>query len=75
MRKQITEVQNIAVKRLLSAEEVAIYTGLGRNTARKFCEEIGAVKRFGRRVLFDKKIIDQVLDQMTDAPERAHLEE
>lgn len=51
-------------KRLLSVNELSVYIGLGRNTARKFAEEIGAVKHYGKRVLFDRVVIDKALDQM-----------
>lgn len=53
-------------KRLLSADELANYIGLGRHTARKFAEEVGAVKRYGKRVLFDRVVIDKALDQMSE---------
>ena len=52
---------SISDKRLLNVDELSIYTGLGRSTARKFAESIGAVKKFGRRVMFDKSIIDESL--------------
>ncbi len=60
-REQRHELNN---KRLLDALEIAEYTGLGRNTARKFAEEAGAVKRYGRRVLFDREAIDRAIDAM-----------
>ena len=52
---------SISDKRLLNADELCIYTGLGRSTARKYAETIGAVRKFGRRVMFDKSIIDESL--------------
>lgn len=51
-------------KRMLSASELAKYVGLGQHSARRFAEEIGAVKHYGKRVLFDRVIIDKALDQM-----------
>lgn len=54
----------LSEKRLLDAAEVAEYTGLGRNTARKFAEEAGALKRYGKRVLFDRIVLDKAIDQM-----------
>lgn len=54
-------------KRLLSANEIAEYTGLGRNTARKFAEEAGAVRKYGRRVLFDRVALDKAIDRMEKA--------
>jgi hypothetical protein len=61
MNKQITK-GTIEEKRLLNIKEVCIYTGIGETNARLWMDEIGAVRRFGRRVLFDKKAIDKALD-------------
>ena len=52
----------ISEKRLLNIEEVTIYIGMGKVTSRKYMDEIGAVRKFGRRVLFDKTVIDKALD-------------
>ncbi len=54
----------LSEKRLLDAAEIAEYTGLGRNTARKFAEEAGALKRYGKRVLFDRLALDRAIDRM-----------
>lgn len=53
----------IAEKRLLNIKEVSAYIGLGTVRAREYMDEIGAVKKFGRRVLFDKTIIDKAIDE------------
>lgn len=50
--------------RLLSDDGVCEYLNLGKSAARAFCEEIGAVVRFGRRRLNDKQIIDKHIDEM-----------
>ncbi len=55
---------DIEAARLLSLPAAAAYLGIGRNNARSFCEEIGAVRRIGSRVLFDKQAIDKALDDM-----------
>ena len=34
----------------------------GRTRAREYMDKIGATRRFGKRVLFDKKVIDAALD-------------
>ena len=52
----------ISEKRLLNLEEVTIYIGMGKVTSRKYMDEIGAVRKFGKRVLFDKIVIDKALD-------------
>lgn len=51
-------------KRLLNIKEVCIYTGRGQVSARQYMDEIGATRKFGRRVLFDKTVIDAALDKM-----------
>lgn len=54
---------NIAEKRLLNIKEVCSYIGVGQTQARKYMDEIGATKRFGRRALFDKTVIDKALNE------------
>lgn len=56
------------VKRLLQEPEMKLYIGLGRNKAREFCESIGATVRIGRRVLYDKAVIDAAIDAMKNSP-------
>lgn len=53
---------NIDGVRLLSLSEAQLYCGLGRITTRKWCEEIGAVRRIGSRVLFDRVVIDEAIN-------------
>lgn len=62
MKKQNVD-GNISEKRMLNIKEVCIYTGIGQAMARQYMEEIGATKHFGRRVLFDKNIIDTALNK------------
>ena len=49
-------------KRLLDITELAQYIGMGKTYSRKWADEIGAVKHFGRRVLFDRNVVDSALD-------------
>ena len=51
-------------KRLLNRKEVCSYIGVGQTQARRYMEEIGATRRFGRRVLFDKNVIDNAISNM-----------
>ena len=57
---------NVALpeKKTLTCKEVCQYLGLGRNTARKIGLEAGAVRRIGRRVLYDRVTLDNYVDQM-----------
>lgn len=63
MKKHIVN-GSLEEKRLLNIKEVCIYTGRGQVSARKYMDEIGATRKFGRRVLFDKKVIDRALDSI-----------
>lgn len=47
---------------MLNAPEGAQYSGMGLNSFRKWAEEIGAVRRFGRITRYDKRTIDNALD-------------
>jgi len=60
MRKQ-NVIGSISEKRLLNIKEVCAYIGVGQTQARQYMEEIGATRHFGRRVLFDKHIIDSAI--------------
>ncbi len=57
------ETTGIAV-RMLSAKEVCTYLGLGMNRGVEFAKAAGAERKIGRRCLYDKKIIDHVLDNL-----------
>ena len=58
------KVEGYVEKRLMDVKEAQVYTGMGRNSCRVFCEQIGAVRKIGGRVLFDRVVIDKALDQM-----------
>ena len=40
------------------------YTSMRRVRGKAWAKEIGAVKHIGRRVFFDRVVIDRVLDEM-----------
>lgn len=48
-------------RELLSILEACEYVGMGRAKFRNWADVIGAVVKKGRRVLFDKKIIDKAI--------------
>ena len=52
-------------KRLFDAVEVCAYLNLGRNKGVEFAKSVGAEIKIGRRCLYDKKVIDKALDEMT----------
>lgn len=55
------------IKRLLSIGEAGSYLGLGRSKTIEFCNEIGAVIHIGRRVLYDREMIDKALEEKRGA--------
>lgn len=59
-----TRTNEYTGKRLLDAKEVCAYISMGKGSCRAFCEQIGAVRKIGGRVLFDRVVIDKALDQM-----------
>lgn len=61
--KPISQTVPTDSKRLLSITEATVYLGVGRNSALKYLEKIGAKRTIGRRVLYDRKTIDEHLNQ------------
>ena len=51
---------------MLSIHEASAYLGVGRNSAYKFLDSIGAKQRIGRRVLYYKSVIDQYFDKQKE---------
>lgn len=51
--------------RLMDTEELRVYVSLGKNNAVKLGEEIGAKVQIGRRVLWDRKKIDEYFNSIT----------
>lgn len=58
---------SLGESRLMDTEELRAYTNLGRNNAMKLGEEIGAKVKIGKRVLWDRKKIDQYFNELTGA--------
>ena len=61
----LKEKGTIEETRLLHADQAQRYTGMGRTAFRKWAYEIGATRKFGGSVRFDKVVIDKALDAMT----------
>lgn len=57
-------IGEIDKKRLLNIKEVCSYVGMGRTNVRKYMDKIGATRKFGGRVLYDKIVIDKYLDSL-----------
>ena len=54
MRQRTNDLE-VGNARLMDTEELRSYTSLGRNSAMKLGEEIGAKVKIGRRVLWDRR--------------------
>lgn len=65
-RSQKQETGSTVEARLLSLEDLCTYLGLGRAKAVQFGKKHGANRSFGRRVVYDRKIIDAALDNLTE---------
>ncbi len=50
-------------QRMLVEKQALAYTGLGRSSLRKLASEIRAVRHVGRRVLYDKNVLDEYFDR------------
>lgn len=65
MNKRITNRTHIfenGMKRMLSIPEASDYIGLGKHKTREWCEQIGAIRKIGGRVLVDRTVVDRVID-------------
>lgn len=62
-----TIIETSGESRLIDTNELRAYTNLGRNSAVKLGEEIGAKVQIGRRVLWDRVKVDQYFDSLTGA--------
>lgn len=51
-------------KRLMNLEEFLKYTSMGRVRGKAWAKDIGVMKHIGRRVVFDRVVIDRALDEM-----------
>ena len=64
MRKRANMICSLQEKRMLSIEEAQGYTGLGRTSCRAFCEEVGALRKIGGRIIIDRRVLDKALDRL-----------
>jgi len=62
MRKRTANPDKYA--RLVGRADGAAYCGMGLQTFAAWAKEIGAERRFGRRVLYDRVVIDKKLDSI-----------
>ena len=60
-----TVYQSSVTPRLMDTEELRAYINLGRNSAMKLGDKIGARVQIGKRVLWDRVKIDAYFDSLT----------
>ena len=60
--RALTKTDATIERRLMSLSEAAAYIGQGATKTREWAESIGAKKKFGSRALYDRRIIDEALD-------------
>ena len=53
-------------KRMFDVPDLCAYLNMGRTRAVEYAKQIGAERRFGRRCLYDRIIIDKALDELTE---------
>ena len=58
--KEYTDIE----PRMLTQKQAEVYTGMGRKALNELVNNFGAKRRIGRRVLFDKRVIDEALDAL-----------
>lgn len=52
--------------RLMDVPDLCTYLNLGRTKAVEYARAHGAEKRIGRRCLYDRKILDDAIDEMVN---------
>lgn len=62
------ELGSISETRMLTADQGEKYTGMGQNKFRRWADGIGATRKFGKVVRFDKVVIDKALDALNSEP-------
>lgn len=61
---QRTRTPEMLEVRMLDADALSIYIGMGKTRAVEFGEKCGAKRKFGKRALYDKKVIDKAIDEL-----------
>lgn len=55
---------DIGIARLIDTKTLCKYLSLGRHSAVAFARKIGADRKIGNRLLFDRTILDQALKEL-----------
>ena len=71
MFKRNTTTNECAEIRMFDVEQGSAYTGRGKTAFKAWANQIGATRRFGRSVRYDRRVIDAALDAMSADTETA----
>lgn len=61
---QARQNSDASAARLIDTATLCSYLSLGRHSAQEFAKKAGAERRFGKRLLYDKHVIDKALDEL-----------
>lgn len=59
-------------KRMMNIEELCEYIGMGKTCTSKWAKEHGLARKIGRRTLYDKVLVDELIDGMNKEGEGNH---
>lgn len=64
MKKRVSQIsiENAQNNRWIDVQTGCVYYCMGRGTLMKLAEKAGAIRKVGTRVLLDRNLIDQTLD-------------
>jgi len=66
MNSKVKIEGDIRQKAMLSQQEAEFYTGMGRNSLREWGKEIGAIRHRGKRIFYNREVIDDFLRRETE---------
>lgn len=59
-------------KRMMNIEELCEYIGMGKTYTSKWAKEHGLARKIGRRILYDKVLVDKLIDDLNKEGENNH---
>lgn len=59
-------------KRMMNIEELCEYIGMGKTYTSKWAKEHGLTVKIGRRTLYDKVLVDKLIDDLNKEGENNH---
>lgn len=65
-KRTVDERVRLDEMKALNREQLADYLSLGTQSATKLAEEAGAVIRIGKRVLFNRDLVNQYIDEISE---------